>query len=371
MNGSQPAGRQWGERIKAMAADVGFVACGICTPEPIERADYVRDWIRAGRHGGMDYLGRNLDVRLDPRQMLAGAKSVIVVAWLYRVRETAEGQPFGLSGSEAGETAGGAGAQAPGNDESTIDEAGGAGDAQAPTIGARGQTAVGGDTAAVPGRIARYAWGRDYHRVIRNRLHRLVDRLRDQTGADFASRVCVDTAPLLERELAARAGVGWIGSNCLVLNRDFGSYFCLGAVLTTLDLPADEPAADSCGTCRRCVDACPTGALIGPRRMDARLCLSYRTIENRQAEGPAEHFGQIFGCDICQQVCPYNGPRAAVSIDADAQPRLPAGAVDAARVVEWEQADWDAATRGRALRRADLEMWRRNARALLTGQPSS
>jgi len=274
----------------------------------------------------MDYLTRNVDIRLDPSRLLPGAQSIIVVAWLYRVRETPDGQPVGLIHPLA----------------------------KAP--------------AEPSGRIARYAWGRDYHRVIRNRLQRLLDAFRLATREPFESRICVDTAPLLERELAQRAGIGWIGNNCLVLSRALGSYFCLGAVLTTVPLATDSPALDYCGTCDRCIKACPTGALTARKQMDPRRCISYQTIERRTdfpPSEPPELAAQVYGCDICQQACPYNGPRAAVSIDPDAQPRWPAGRIDLQEVLSWQPADWDAATQGRTLRRATLEMWHRNARLLL------
>ena len=324
--------RQRSDRVKRIAESLGFSACGICDAAPIARREYVQGWLREGKHGEMAYLERDIETRLDPGQLQEGARSVIVVAWLYRVRETAEGLP-----------------------------------AAAPLVPA-GQTVSESSGLGPSGRIARYAWGRDYHRVIRTRLYKLVDRLRADVSVPFKSRVCVDIWPLLERELAERAGIGWIGSNCLVLSRSLGSYFCLGSVLTTLDLAVEAPVPDGCGTCRRCVDACPTGALLGPHKMDARRCLSYLTIEHR-SQIPPEHdpglHDQVCGCDICQQVCPYNGPRAPVSIDPDAQPRWPAGRIDCRTIMNWTPADWDAFTRGRALRRATHEMWQRNARHML------
>lgn len=328
--------------VKQIAGRHGFAACGVCLPDPIERKDYILAWLAAGRHGQMEYLQRNIDIRLDPRLLLAGARSVIVVGWLYRVRETDQGLPSGNAASILSEHSTAANDAAPSPSS---------GQAMAPT-----------------GRIARYAWGRDYHRVIRKRLQGLVDQLRGSVAVPFESRICVDTAPLLERELAQRAGVGWIGNNCLVLNGRLGSHFCLGAVITTLDLVPDEPAVDRCGTCDRCLKACPTGALVALKQMDSRKCISYHTIERRDdvaGQEPLDLAGQIYGCDICQQVCPYNGPQAVVSSDADAQARWPAGRVDLAEVLSWSEADWDAATKGRSLRRSTLAMWQRNAQMLL------
>jgi len=325
--------RQRSDRIKRIAEFLGFAACGICDASPIARRDYVLAWLRAGHHGEMDYLRESIETRLDLGKLQAGCRNVIVVAWLYRVRETADGLPVAAPNPPAE------------------------------------QAAADAAESSHLARIARYAWVRDYHRVMRTRLYKLVDQLRAEVPGPFKTRVCVDIWPVLERELAERAGIGWIGGHCLVLNRTLGSYFCLGTVLTTLDLAADEPVLDGCGTCRRCVDACPTGALLEPHKMDARRCLSYLTVEHR-SEIPEQYRGlrgQAFGCDICQQVCPYNGPAAPVSIDPDAQPRWPAGQVDCRRVLAWTQADWDAIMRGRALRRATFEMWRRNARVVLDG----
>jgi epoxyqueuosine reductase len=318
-------------KVKQIARSVGFAACGVCDAAPIDRREYVLAWLDAGRHGQMSYLERNIETRLNPARLLPGARSIIMVAWLYRVAEAAGGLPAAMT---------------------------------APMGGPHGESSSPGRLGA----IARYAWGRDYHRVMRSRLRRLVDQLHQQVGEAFESRICVDTAPLLERELAQRAGIGWIGGNCLVLNRALGSYFCLGAVLTTLELAPDAPASNGCGTCRRCLEACPTGALLEPHMMDARRCLSYLTIEHRGDIRPEAHsglHGLIFGCDICQQACPYNVPDAAVNLDPDAQPRWPAGQIDCNVVLAWTPADWDVATRGRALRRATIDMWRRNSSLLI------
>jgi epoxyqueuosine reductase len=323
--------RERSSRIKQIAESLGFAACGICDASPIARRDYVLAWLGAGHHGEMDYLRESIETRLDPAKLQPGCRSVIVVAWLYRVRETEGGLP--------------AAAPTPPPEQAPLDAA----------------------DPAHPGRIARYAWGRDYHRVMRTRLYKLVDQLRAELPPPFKTRVCVDIWPVLERELAERAGIGWIGRNCMVLNRALGSYFCLATVLTTLDLATDEPMPDGCGTCRRCLDACPTGALFAPHKMDARRCLSYLTVEHR-SDIPEQYRGlqgQVFGCDICQEVCPHNGPAAPISIEPDAQPRWPAGQVDCRHVLAWKAPDWDTIMRGRALRRAAYEMWQRNARAVL------
>jgi len=320
--------------VKLLASSYGFAACGICSAEPIDRADFLQRWLQAGFAGEMSYLAKTASLRLDPRGLLPAARSVIVVAWLYRVREEPEGVPAGLRSAEAPAK----------------------------------QAFPDGRQAFPVGRIARYAWGRDYHRVIRRRLQKLVIDMQGLVGRSFRARICVDTAPVLEKELAVRAGIGWMGKNCLVLNRYLGSYFCLGVVLTDLEMAYDQPQPQRCGNCTRCIEACPTGALIEPYKLDASRCISYLTIEQRrQIPGALSPLlaGWIFGCDVCQEVCPYNLKTPALSIDADAAARWPAGRIAPDEVLRWSRSDWDAITRGRALRRASYEMWLRNAKALL------
>lgn len=297
-------------RIKAMALELGFDRVGICSADPIGRGDYVRSWVAAGRAGEMGYLRRNLDVRLAPRQLLEGARSVIVVALNYH-------QP-------------------------------------APPAAAGGQAAA---------RIASYAWGEDYHRVVKRKLQRLIERMRGELDTPFEARACVDTAPLVERELAARGGLGWIGKNTLVLDAGLGSYFFLGELVTTLALPSDAPVADHCGTCTRCLDACPTRAFPAAYQMDATRCISYLTIEHRSdiADELRPLMGEwLFGCDICQEVCPFNqrAPRTQV---AEFSARPPAPRVDPHAIVGWTPRDYADTLRGSALKRAKLPMLKRNA----------
>jgi epoxyqueuosine reductase len=301
-------------RIKAWARDLGFEACGIAPARSIERADYFQRWLAAGRAGSMGYLHRNFEKRVDPAQLLPNARSVIVAALGYH--------------------------QTPPPDWHTVDES------QSPR-----------------GRVARYAWGDDYHDVIKNKLFKLVDLLREYITTPFEAKVCVDTAPVLERELAALAGIGWIGKNTMVLNHDLGSYFFLGEIVTTLELIADEPVEDHCGSCRACLDACPTQAFPAAYEMDASRCISYLTIEHRDdiplALRPA--IGDwIFGCDICQEVCPFNRkapimnePRFALR-PGSARPKL-------RDVLVWSKQDYREAVRGSAMTRAKFEMLQRNA----------
>lgn len=297
--------------VKSIAREVGFDHCGVARAQPIERGDYVLEWLNAGRAGTMAYLQQHLQKRLSPEELVDGARSVVVVALNYH-------QPN----------------PAPSNDSSNR------------------------------GRVARYAWGEDYHRVVKDKLFAIADRMRDELPESFEAKACVDTAPLLEREFAAAAGIGWIGKNTMVLDRRLGSYFFLGALVTTLDMEPDAPEVDHCGTCTACLDACPTGAFPAPYQMDARRCISYLTIEHRGEIDPALHEGMgdwIFGCDVCQEVCPFNReapttnePRFAV--------RSPGPSPVLDDVLGWSIDDYRRELRGSAMKRAKLEMLQRNAR---------
>jgi len=243
------------ERIRARVLELGFDACGIVRAEPLEeeRARLL-SWLMHGYHAGMDYMARNTEKRLDPTLLVPGSKSIIVVLLNYYP-----------------------------------------GDLYA-------------DKGELP-RISRYAAGRDYHKVIRRKLKQLLAWINGEL-APAAGRVFVDTAPLLERAWARRAGLGWIGKNSLLLTQR-GSWFFIGEVVTDLELVYDTPyPVDHCGTCTRCVDACPTQAILPGRTVDARRCLSYWTVEYRGTDFPEEApggmHGQAFGCDICQEVCPWN-----------------------------------------------------------------
>ncbi len=300
------------ERIKDLVAQQGFDHVGISRATTIERGNDLRRWLDAGRHGDMAYLERYLEQRLDPARVLPNARSVVVVALNYR-------QP-------------------------------------APRV-----------TQDPAGRVAMYAWGEDYHVVIKDKLWAVVDALRTEIEEPFDAKPCVDTAPLLERELAMRSGIGWIGKNTLVLNRDLGSYFFLGEIVTTLDLVPDTPATDHCGTCTRCLDACPTDAFPKAYEMDASRCISYHTIELRD-DIPEQFHAAIgdwlFGCDVCQQVCPFNGTTPATT-----EPRFaarafaPAIAVD--DVLSWDIEDYRKALSKTAVKRAKFEMLKRNAAIVL------
>lgn len=259
----------------------------------------------------MAYLARHIEQREDPKLLLPGAKSIICVAMNYRREDECDSQ----GGTE-------------------------------PT-----------------GRVARYARGRDYHVVLRERLAQLCDALRNELDEPFDGRVCVDTAPLLEREAAASAGLGWIGKNTCLMHHQVGSYLFLGELLTTLDVAPDAPMPDRCGTCTRCLDACPTQAFVGPYRLDATRCIAYWTIESR-GEIPGDMragIGEwVFGCDICQEVCPFNTRAPHTPHAAFQEDRVP-GRVPLNQLIGLRSSEWKRMTADSATSRATRRMWVRNA----------
>ena len=233
--------------IKARATALGFDACGITAADPSRHADYFRAWSAAGKAGEMQWLSREPDRRSDPRVVLPGARSLIVAGMNYW-----QPQPAGR------------------------------------------------------GRVARYALGEDYHHVLTEKLETLAAEIRAD-GAE--ARVYVDTGPVLEKPLAERAGLGWQGKSTMLVHPKFGPWLLLGEIITTLDLEPDAPAADHCGTCDRCVGACPTGAITAPYQLDARRCIAYLTIELKGSipEELRPLIGdRIYGCDECLDVCPWN-----------------------------------------------------------------
>jgi epoxyqueuosine reductase len=300
-----------GRSVKRKALELGFDLVGVAPAGPSVRQEYFRQWIDEGRAGSMAYLAGRFEERVDPGAYLPGARSVVCVAMNYCFPledPPAEEKPF-------------------------------------------------------HGRIARYALGDDYHDLIKSRLHALADWMREIAPA-AQTRACVDTAPVLERELAARAGIGWVGKHTGVLNAQLGSWLLLGEVVTTLALPPDEPATDHCGTCTRCIDACPTAAITAPYQLDARRCISYLTIEHREDVPPEFHplIGDwLYGCDICQDVCPHNRDAPAAQ-DPALRPRFPTGSLDVREVMHWTEHDYRARLRGSAMKRVKLPVLQRNAR---------
>jgi len=215
-------------------------------------------------------------------------------------------------------------------------------------------------------RVARYGWGRDYHRVIDRRLRQLGHWLEAQVPG-VRWRACVDSAPLLDKAWAEEAGLGWIGKHGNLIHRQRGSWLLLGHLLTDLDLPADAPAQPLCGSCSRCLPACPTGAIVEPFVVDSRRCIAFHTIENREPQLPAaiaeQLQGWVAGCDLCQEACPWNQQPLASSEDPDLQPRPWWLNLRAEEALAWSDDTWDEKLRASALRRLKPWMWRRNIAA--------
>ena len=320
--------------LERLAADFPLWGVAAALPPAAEEVERARAWAAEGRAGEMTWLADMIEERLDARHVLPGARSVIVVAESY-----GNTRPPGESADR----------------RSQSDE-----------------------TATVRGRIARYAWGRDYHKVMKRKLHRLSDGLA-AAFPEHRFRACVDTAPLDERRFAEAAGLGWRGKHTLLIHPRHGSFVLLGAVVTTLEIPASadrgfpaplvEPT-DRCANCTRCIDACPTGAIdSGGHAMDPRKCISYLTIERRTIgssdEEPDLH-GWLAGCDVCQDVCPYNaiGERHPLPVPLDFAPRPHAAGLDPAEVAEWTEDDRLRVTAGTALTRIKLPMWKRNTRGV-------
>ncbi len=228
------------------------------------------------------------------------------------------------------------------------------------------------DAPANNGRIARYARGRDYHKVMKKRLHAMCDTLAEQ-WPEHTFRACVDTAPVLERDWAQLAGLGSVGKNTMLIEPSIGSWLLLGEIITTLDIEASNAAPDDpCGTCTRCIDACPTQA-ISPWAVDATRCVSYLTIEHRDVVDPSLHEGMgawIFGCDVCQEVCPHNQPTSrTVQADREASAGTRSASLPLLDVLQWTEQDRVAAIAGTSATRAKLDMWRRNAAIALGNTP--
>jgi epoxyqueuosine reductase len=253
------------DQLILFAREIGFDSCRVAACEPPEHANEFRQWLDNHAHGEMHYMQRGEEKRCDPQKVLPGAKSILVVALNY------------FQGAvEAGVSP------------------------------ATNQSAAGTAALAATGRVARYAWGHDYHEVIAAKLDKIDEFLR---GFGGEQKCYVDTGPILERDYAARAGIGWHGKSTMLIDPRLGTWFFLGEILTTLELPPDEAQRDRCGKCDRCITACPTGAITAPHRLDARRCISYLTIELKGSI-PVElrpMIGdRIFGCDDCLEACPWN-----------------------------------------------------------------
>lgn len=292
--------------VKKMAFDLGFDACAIAAAGDADPERGLEKWITKGHHADMTWMARTQHIREDPRRKVREAQSVVVVARNYY--------------------------------------------AQRP------------DDSETKGRVSKYAWGRDYHRTLRKPLQTLGDYLSSlETGA---STYCsIDSGPVLERAWAAKSGLGWIGKNSLVLRDALGSWFFLATAITTVALEPDEPAQDQCGTCRACLDACPTTAILEDRTVDSRLCISYHTIENR-GDIPEHLHDAIgswtFGCDICQEVCPWNRFATETS-EKDFWPQDGRAALDLEAILALDEKSFKSTFAGSPIQRAKHSGMERNA----------
>lgn len=298
-------------RIKAWGRALGLSEVAISDVDLSHAEAGLLAWLRAGYHGEMDYMARHGTTRARPAQLVPGTVRAIVARLDYtppRVRDSA---------------------------------------------------AVLGDSDRAF--ISRYALGRDYHKVMRGKLQQLADRISDAIGG-FGYRVLTDSAPVMEVELAQKAGLGWRGKHTLLLSRDAGSYYFLGEILVDLALPVDTPVSSHCGSCTRCLDACPTQAIVAPYKLDARRCISYLTIEHKSAipiEYRAAMGNRIYGCDDCQLACPWNKYAQQAQL-ADFEARHNLDDVTLLALWAWTEADFLSRFEGSAIRRIGYERWRRN-----------
>jgi epoxyqueuosine reductase len=307
-------------QIKAWGRELGFQQVGISDAALDEHEAHLLRWLDAGHHGDMDYMARHGAKRARPPELLPGTLRIVSVRMDYRPPD------------------------------------------------ARDAWLVMDDPAL--GFISRYALGRDYHKLMRNRLQRLASRIEAEIGP-FGYRAFVDSAPVLEKALAQKAGLGWIGKHTNLLAREAGSWFFLGELYTDLPLPTEPPGEAHCGTCTACMDVCPTRAIVAPYQLDARLCISYLTIE---LKGPIPETlrpllgNHIYGCDDCQLVCPWNR-FAQLSVEPDFRTRHGLDTPALVELFAWDETTFLARTEGSAIRRIGHERWLRNVAVALGNGP--
>lgn len=308
-------------RIKALAIDLGFQRSGIADVELGEDEAHLQDWLAKGLYGSMAWMAQHSDKRSRPAELVPGTLRVISV-----------GLDYGRDEDEAW---------------ATLEDR---------------ERAY----------VARYALGRDYHKLMRNRLQKLADRIAEEIGP-FGHRVFVDSAPVLERALARNAGLGWIGKHTCLIDKDGGSWFFLGEIYVDLPLPIDPPAGAHCGSCTRCIDICPTQAIVAPYRLDARRCIAYLTIEH---EGSIDEAlrpligNRICGCDDCQLVCPWN-KFAKTTDEPDFRARNDLDNATLADLFAWTEAEFLQRTEGSAIRRSGYARWLRNIAIALGNAPTT
>jgi epoxyqueuosine reductase len=309
-------------QLQGWAEELGFGGLGIANIDLSDDEAALHTWLKDGFNGEMDYMSRHGSKRSRPAELIPGTVTCISVRMDY--------WPPGARDAQ-----------------SVLDD---------PTLGY----------------VSRYALGRDYHKVLRSRLQKLCDRLRESIGP-FGYRVFTDSGPVLEKPLARNAGLGWIGKHTNLIGKDAGSYFFLGEVYLDVSLPASAPSSAHCGTCSACLPACPTGAIVAPYRLDARRCISYLTIELKGAiplEFRRAIGNRIYGCDDCQLVCPWN-KFARPSNDPDFAVRHGLDDTQLTALFAWSEADFEERTRGSAIHRIGYERWLRNIAIALGNAPTS
>ena len=326
----------WWPQLQAWALALGFSQIGVADIDLASAEPGLQAWLAAGCHGDMAYMAAHGLKRARPAELVPGTLRVITARMDYLPRDLAANRPS--------------------------DPSEGLPDGLA-VHAAAGWQAVAFDRLADPyaAAVSLYAQGRDYHKVLRQRLQRLTAQMQAALGP-FGHRVFTDSAPVLEVELASRSGLGWRGKHTLVLSREAGSMFFLGEIYVALPLPLTAPVSGHCGSCNACISACPTGAIVAPYRLDARRCISYLTIEHDGAipvELRAAIGNRIYGCDDCQLVCPWN-KYAQRSPLADFDPRAPLAEATLLALWAWDEADFLRHTEGSAIRRIGYGRWRRN-----------
>jgi epoxyqueuosine reductase len=310
------------QQIKQWGLELGFQQVGISDTNLQQAEQHLQHWIAQGYHAGMDYMHKHGLKRSRPILLQPETVSIISVRmdYLPEVQESIE---------------------------NTLNN-------------------------PVAGFISRYALGRDYHKVLRKRLQKLAQRIEQEVGT-FGYRAFVDSAPVLEKAIAEKAGLGWIGKHSNIINKKAGSWFFLGEIYTSLPLPVDTPSTNHCGQCTACIDICPTQAIITPYQVDARKCISYLTIELKGSipEALRPLMGnRIYGCDDCQLICPWNR-FARLSTEADFNPRYNLNALHLIELFNWSETEFLTKTEGSAIRRIGYEQWLRNIAVALGNAPAS
>ncbi len=294
------------EQIKRAARDIGFEAVGIVATEPLKtEGEHLHGWLGRGFHGTMAWMAREPEKRADPRLLMPGVKSIVVVLHNYYTPHE--------------------------------------------------HTAT--------GKISRYAWGDDYHDVLREKLHHLLDRIKEQKP-DVNAKICVDTTPFMDKAWAVRAGLGWLGKHSNLITTTHGSWVFIGSLLLDIELDYDtETITDHCGTCTACIDACPTDAIVEPYVVDSNKCISYATIELRDEHLPIDTAGWLYGCDICQDVCPWNRFEQPTA-EPRFSPRHGETSLSPETVLSLDHEEYVNRFRRSAIKRAKLSGLKRNAAAL-------